>query len=128
MIRLMRWLRILPLAKPIPGRRNEDEENRPPELHNDVWYTASAQKHYSWEHADAVLRTTWSQPRPEPSKRTKGERAYVVEGYSGMLALEVRYEYASDGRKIVFHVYDSGGQGRKSRQYRHKQKERRRWW
>ena len=128
MIRLMRWLRILPLAKPIPERRNEDEDRHPPELHNEVWYTASAQKHYRWEHADAALRSTWSKPRKEPSKRTKGERAYVVEGYSGMLALEVRYEYASDGRKIVFHVNRKSGQRRLARSYRHRHKERRKWW
>lgn len=127
-MRLIRLWRFLPLARPFRGRRDEDEENRPLVLHNDVWYTASAQKHYRWQHADAVLRTTWSKPREEPSKRTKGEKVYTVEGYSGTLALEVKYEYARDGRKIVFHVFDSGGQGRKARQYRHQQKERRRRW
>lgn len=128
MIRLMRWLRILPLAKPIPERRNEDEENRPPELHNEVWYTASAQKHYSWEHADAALRATWSKPRTEPSKRTKGETAYTMVGLSEVGLLEVKYEYASDGRRIVFHVNLRGGQGRLTRAYRHRTRERKRRW
>ena len=126
-MRLIRWLRFLPLAKPFRGGRDEDEENRPPVLRNGVWYTASAQKHYSWQHADAALRTTWSKPREEPSKRTKGEKVYTVEGYSGTLALEVKYEYARDGRKIVFHVNRKSGQRRISKKYKREQQRRKRW-
>lgn len=127
-MRLIRWLRFLPLAKPFRGGRDEDEENRPPVLRNGVWYTASAQKHYSWQHADTVLRATWVKPIVEPSKRTKDEDTYMVEGYSGLELLEVKYEYAMDGRKIVFHVNRKGGQRRLARSFRHRHKERRRRW
>lgn len=127
-MRLIRWLRFLPLAKPFRGGRDEDEENRPLVLHNDVWYTASAQKHYSWHHADAALRTTWLKPREEPSKRTKGEKAYMMVGLSDIGLLEVKYEYATDGRRVVFHVNRKSGQGRLARVYRHERRERKRRW
>lgn len=123
-----RWLwRIWLLIQPSLARRDEKERSRPLKLRNGVWYTVSAENHYSWEHADAVLRTSWSKPRAEPSKRTRGEIAYMVVGFSGPYALEVKYEYAADGRKIVFHVDRMGGKRRKSKKFKRDQERKRRW-
>ena len=73
---------------------------------NGIWYLPSALKHgYGPPDAEAVFDRPYHGPEPEPSKRTPGEIAWWVEGFSINLdRLKVGYEYRLGEQKVVFHI------------------------
>ena len=74
---------------------------------NGIWYLPSALKHgYGPPDAETVFDRPYRGPEPEPSKRTPGELAWWVEGYSieRFERLEVGYEYRTEGQRVVFHI------------------------
>lgn len=75
-------------------------------VENGIWYLPSALKHgYGPPDAEAVFDRPYRGPEPEPSKRTPGELAWRVEGFSINLdRLEVGYEYRPGEQKVVFHI------------------------
>lgn len=76
-------------------------------VENGIWYLPSSLKHgYGPPDAEAVFDRPYRGPEPEPSKRTPGELAWWVEGYSieRFERLEVGYEHRIEGQRVVFHI------------------------
>lgn len=73
---------------------------------NGIWYLPSALKHgYGPPDAETVFDRPYRGPEPEPSKRTPGELAWWVEGFSVKIDhIQVGYEYRRGGKRVVFHI------------------------
>lgn len=74
---------------------------------NGVWYLRSAFNHgYGPADAEAVFDRPFQGPETTSSKRTAGEQALWMEGFTveRLDRIKVGYEYGQGGQKVVFHI------------------------